>query len=72
MFSDYCDSCNVVYINGVKCHEEGCPDAWLDSSKDCLDCGCTFLPYYKNQVICDGCSIKKDIAEYLKEIKEST
>lgn len=22
-----CDSCNVVYINGVRCHETGCPRA---------------------------------------------
>lgn len=25
-----CDSCEVLTINGVYCHELGCPEAWKD------------------------------------------
>ena len=25
-----CQQCETVHINGVKCHEQGCPDAWMD------------------------------------------
>ena len=33
-----CDSCNVLSINGVNCHELGCPDAWQDYEVKCKWC----------------------------------
>ena len=47
-----CDSCEVVYINGVKCHETNCPDAWIGSNKECKWCGTVFELEYSNQDLC--------------------
>ena len=49
-----CDSCNVLYINGVKCHEHGCPDAWMDEARECKWCGCEFRPSEADQTCCDA------------------
>lgn len=45
-----CDSCEALVINGVYCHETGCPnthsrydaesDSWIKQRK-CFECGCT-------------------------------
>ena len=45
-----CDQCQMLSINGVACHETGCPNqnsrwdkenrAWVKQRK-CFDCGCT-------------------------------
>ena len=52
-----CESCNVLYINGVKCHEEGCPDAWKDYKLECPWCGKDFKPETKYQKCCsDDCA----------------
>ena len=48
-----CNSCDVLYINGVKCHEQGCPDAWTDEIRTCLWCGSEFKPEDKHQTCCD-------------------
>lgn len=48
-----CKSCEVLYINGVKCHEHGCPDAWKDKKKKCKWCGGTFTPEDSRQSFCD-------------------
>lgn len=51
-----CDSCQVLYINGVKCHETGCPDAYKDELRDCKECGQEFEPQDKYQKFCcDQC-----------------
>lgn len=51
-----CQSCQVARINGVLCHEIGCPDAWKDYSRTCKWCGSTFVPEDRDQVCCDeGC-----------------
>ena len=34
-----CQSCEVLNINGVNCHEIGCPDAWKDYTRECKECG---------------------------------
>lgn len=47
-----CKSCNVVMINGVKCHEIGCPDAWKDQKVKCDWCGQEFKPEIKWQAFC--------------------
>jgi hypothetical protein len=51
-----CQSCEVVSINGTNCHEIGCPDAWIDYTKECKWCGREFKPEEKGQDFCDdGC-----------------
>jgi hypothetical protein len=45
-----CDQCEMLSINGIACHETGCPnmgarwdkesDTWIKQRK-CFDCGCT-------------------------------
>lgn len=45
-----CNECQLVSINGLPCHEHGCPNAnarydreqgeWIRQRK-CFDCGCT-------------------------------
>ncbi len=51
-----CQSCNAVAINGVNCHETGCPDAWRDKPKRCFDCGCKFIPEVRFANICQDCA----------------
>lgn len=45
-----CDQCEMLSINGVPCHETGCPNArsrWDEESqtsvkqRKCFECGCT-------------------------------
>jgi hypothetical protein len=47
-----CNSCNVLYINGVKCHERGCPEAWKDEERECKWCGNKFKPEKQYQDCC--------------------
>ena len=45
-----CDQCEMLSINGVACHETGCPNArarwdadsesWVQQ-RECFECGCT-------------------------------
>ena len=51
-----CDSCEVLYINGHKCHEIGCPEAWKDYNRECRACGCSFKPEHRFQRYCDDCA----------------
>jgi hypothetical protein len=52
-----CNSCEVLNINGVNCHESGCPDAWMDYSKECKWCGSSFKPEEEYQeCCCDSCA----------------
>jgi hypothetical protein len=50
-----CDGCSPSVVNGVFCHEQGCPDAWRDSTKACDECGCDFYRTERYDSICDGC-----------------
>lgn len=43
-----CESCNATMINGVFCHETGCPDAWKNHKYSCKNCGCEFTPESKD------------------------
>lgn len=46
----HCDQCAMVSINGIACHEHGCPNersrwdaetqTWV-KQRECFDCGCT-------------------------------
>ncbi len=48
-----CDQCQVLRINGVACHETGCPDAWRSEERECAWCGGIFTPESKRQTFCD-------------------
>ena len=51
-----CNSYEALKINGVLCHEQGCPDAWKDYERECCWCGTLFKPEGKNQYYCsDDC-----------------
>ena len=39
-----CPSCEMVAINGVPCHEQGCPDSWRFVTRECGWCGTEFKP----------------------------
>lgn len=47
-----CDSCEVANINGVRCHERGCPSAWRDEVRECTECGQDFEPTDRYQTQC--------------------
>lgn len=47
-----CKSCEALMINGVLCHETGCPDAWKGKQKECRECGCEFTPEDKYDQFC--------------------
>lgn len=47
-----CSSCALAVINGVPCHELGCPDAWRDEVRQCRWCGSEFTPAWKGQGFC--------------------
>lgn len=47
-----CASCEALMINGVYCHELGCPDAWKDEVRECKWCGRAFKPKEKPQHCC--------------------
>lgn len=51
-----CDQCELARINGVLCHETGCPLAYRDSVRECRECGCDFSPESRHQRICAGCA----------------
>ena len=42
-------------INGVYCHEQGCPDAWKDYAYKCVNCGRQFKPRDKWEKRCNNC-----------------
>jgi hypothetical protein len=48
-----CDGCNPSSINGVLCHEHGCPDAWRDAKVECKWCGEMFAPESRGDVFCE-------------------
>lgn len=51
---EYCESCEVLWINGIKTHELGCPDAWKDEVRECKECGQKFKPETRYQVFCNS------------------
>jgi hypothetical protein len=51
-----CQSCDVLVINGVLCHELGCPDKWRDEMRECKWCGQDFKPESRIDQFCsDDC-----------------
>ena len=53
MMHGQCQSCEVLMINGLRCHEHGCPDAWGEETRECKWCGQQFKPKEKWQDCCD-------------------
>lgn len=47
-----CESCGALVINGVLCHEHGCPDAWKDYKRECRFCGSEFTPGERYDLFC--------------------
>lgn len=51
-----CTACEAAVINGVYCHEQGCPEAWRDEVRECGWCGAEFKPESRDQLFCeDSC-----------------
>ncbi len=48
-----CNSCEALTINGVYCHEHGCPDAYQTEVRECQWCGSEFKPDERWQLFCD-------------------
>lgn len=47
-----CNDCSPSRINGVLCHEQGCPSAWKDRRKECLECGAGFYHPHEHVKTC--------------------
>ena len=47
-----CSSCQILQVNGIPCHEVGCPDSWKDYPRECAFCGVDFLPEERYQTCC--------------------
>lgn len=47
-----CDGCAMVTINGVPCHETGCPDQWRTTTRECDWCGVEFPPAERTLMFC--------------------
>lgn len=48
-----CSQCEVAVLNGVACHEHGCPNA----TRECVECG-TVIPRHEQR--CDDCAGRVD------------
>lgn len=58
--SGRCSQCEAMMINGVYCHETGCPEAWKTEEVKCRNCGFDFLPEEEGRNICDDCISEAD------------
>lgn len=51
-----CDSCEVLVINNIVCHEHGCPEDWKDETRTCKWCGTKFRAKHSSDLFCsDDC-----------------
>ena len=50
-----CTACQELRINGIRCHETGCPEAWKDYKVKCKWCGTLFQPEERHQKFCCEC-----------------
>ncbi len=56
-----CDQCEAVSINGIACHETGCPNSWRHPVtmagylKPCFECGFDFTPEQQFESVCVDC-----------------
>ena len=49
-----CTQCQAIAINGMLCHEQGCPIAWKDYTRECRWCGSIFDPETQWQDCCSN------------------
>lgn len=54
-----CDSCEVAMINGIRCHETGCPNAWKEMIRECRYCHEEFRPTFSSDVACLECKLEE-------------
>lgn len=47
-----CTQCQVLSINGLRCHETGCPIAWREYTKRCRNCKREFKLKEQRQEVC--------------------
>ena len=47
-----CDGCDPSTINGVLCHESGCPESHKDYPEECKWCGQDYFKEYRFQTCC--------------------
>ncbi len=47
-----CTQCELVHINGIPCHETGCPISYQDTIRECNWCGVNFNPSDQHQTEC--------------------
>lgn len=59
-----CDSCQMISIQGVPCHETGCPDAWQETMIECRECGFNFYRDERYQTTCSDCLEPDDESHY--------
>lgn len=52
IYRPVCDQCQVLVINGVVCHEIGCPDGWKGKWVECKECGTDFKMRRQGQRHC--------------------
>jgi len=51
----HCDQCQMLAINGIACHETGCPSAWKEEERECAECGTAFCPEHSRDAYCSPC-----------------
>lgn len=57
-----CDQCEALCVNGVPCHETGCPRSHIDLRTgepyevECRECGTAFVPADGEQCCSPCCS----------------
>jgi len=50
-----CSQCQLMRIQGIVCHEIGCPLAYKDQLYECEICGNDFPPENRWDVVCEDC-----------------
>ena len=58
-----CNDCEVMMINGKRCHETGCPSGWKDKDVECRWCGDVFKPGESYQTVCSEECCKRYFGE---------
>ena len=56
-----CESCDCVNINGMNCHEFGCPDKNKVAREKCPECGIPTIPENQESsyeaCLCEKCLV---------------
>lgn len=49
-----CEQCELMRINGIVCHERGCPLSHVGTLRECKWCGSEFAPEERGQQFCES------------------